>query len=113
MKTRKGFVSNSSTTSFCIYGIALEDSKNEKANYKIQDKAREAKLQFIYGPEYDDYIYIGRPWKSIKDDETGAEFKASVERIAKEVFGEDKCYVYEEAWRIAVADGREVPRQEV
>jgi hypothetical protein len=98
MKTRRGFVSNSSTTSFCIYGIAV-DYRDEEANQDIEDKAHKAGFQCIYGPDYDEYIYLGRSWSSIKDDETGAEFKASVEEIAKEIFGKDKCYAYEEAWR--------------
>jgi hypothetical protein len=43
--------------------------------------------------------FIGIPWRNIKDDETGAEFKARIEAKMKELFGDDvKCGTHEEAW---------------
>ena len=40
MKTRQGFVSNSSSTSFCIYGVYLDEDDmfhaKEKFNYNWQ-----------------------------------------------------------------------------
>jgi len=48
---------------------------------------------------YDCY-YIGRSWDTIKDDETGLQFKQSVEEKIKTLFGDEvKCETYECAWR--------------
>jgi len=49
--------------------------------------------------EYDT-AYIGRSWSSIGDDETGKQFKESVKKEIKKVFGEDlKCSTHEEVWQ--------------
>jgi len=158
MKIRQGFVSNSSTTSFLIYGFSAnnpdfdgavellinfkkenEDIFNTNINKiiaKYENRANkwaaekvevyklirlinhpdilkdnkeiikrhitdEDTLYGILGLEYHctDYSnYVGRSWDSVRDDETGAEFKASVEKVAKH-FGEGiKCGTIEEAW---------------
>jgi len=47
----------------------------------------------------DYYYYFGRSWCDIDDDETGRQFKDSVEKEVKALFGEDvKIETYEEAW---------------
>jgi hypothetical protein len=101
MKIRKGFVSNSSSSSFCIYGIDL----NESADLSFLSKAEYSDPE-IEGLEIHRYadcgIYIGRSWCAIKDDETGAMFKKSIEEKLKEVF-KDKieipaCRTHSEAW---------------
>ena len=46
-----------------------------------------------------DTLYIGISWPRIKDDEKGAEFKESIEKQMKDIFGEDTvCGTHEEAW---------------
>ena len=95
MKIRNGFVSNSSTSSFCIYGAAIDKSKVD------EDAVEKAGLEYHRGDPNngDDYVYIGRSWCSIKDDETGAQFKKNIEILLKEMFETTKCSTYEEAWR--------------
>jgi hypothetical protein len=51
------------------------------------------------GPDSES-CYVGRSWDTIKDDETGAEFKKSVEAKIAEIVGKEvKCSTMEEAWR--------------
>lgn len=121
MKVRKGFVSNSSTSSFCIYGIQADSEMLAKA-VKILDPESELvedggygeyvtseweagdvvsnKTNLEYHQAYCEYNYFGRSWSGIGDDETGKQFKDSVEKEIKSLFGEDvKCFTIEEAWR--------------
>lgn len=95
MKIRNGFVSNSSTSSFCIFGIYLD--KYEGDEYELEKKARELGLEMEY-PPYGNPA-IGRSFSSIKDDETGAQFKQSVrDNLAKLGLPTDKVSLCEEAW---------------
>ena len=55
MKTRNGFVSNSSTTSFCIYGIRLEEHPQKfKFSQYIKDYENEHKANIKRGVNYFD-----------------------------------------------------------
>jgi len=98
MKIRKGFVSNSSSTSFMIYGICLGD-KNMEEQDEIEEAIEGSDLAFHRG-QCDDDVYVGRDYSSIKDDETGAQFKQDVEEKLKELnlLGDHKCGHHEEAW---------------
>jgi hypothetical protein len=95
MKVRRGFVSNSSTTSFCIYG-AFVDTDEEL----MYDKCYEADLE-CYSYPYDRGYWVGLDWACIRDDETGAQFKARVEGKLFELFKvrPEDCSTHEEAWR--------------
>lgn len=109
MKTRTGFVSNSSSSSFCIYGICMneesimEDLKleGELGNdiaYDFLCKNLPKGWTVTWGPECEE-MYIGRNWISVKDDETGLEFKESIKFILEELFGKKiNCRTHEEAW---------------
>ena len=46
-----------------------------------------------------DYHYIGRSWDSVGDDETGKQFKESVETKLAEMLGKKvECCTVSEAW---------------
>ncbi len=117
MKIRRGFVSNSSSCSFCIYGISIEPQKLCEKLIENGIKLTEADKEEIYewfddksnkltenlgirgGSEYDDYLYIGKEWANISDDQTGAEFKKEKEEKIEKLIGKDiKCFTHEEAW---------------
>lgn len=109
MKIRHTLVSNSSSSSFIIYGIntSIDQIKNyaelnfsENEEYKNRNKNEYgvigflndeiSKIEFIADYE-DDSVYIGRSYETIKDDETGRMFKDSVEEFIKEHFPQSKC----------------------
>ncbi len=110
MKVRSGFVSNSSSSSFCIYGAEIDscdfEEKIKKLNPELADEECIYELTEsldttldIHTPSDYDTIYIGRSWSSIGDDETGKQLKENVEKEIKKLFGEDiKCSTQEEAY---------------
>ena len=112
MKIRVGFVSNSSTSSFCIYGVYFnsgeltriittpyikakilltsinkdETDSNKIKNYdlieEILNTFPEIDLEY-YCPEGSDGVYVGRDWTSIQDEQTAGEFKKSIRETIK------------------------------
>lgn len=99
MKIRIGFISNSSSCSFCIYGVTIKADDTIEQE-EIIERAEKADLEALYGPDYDTTIYVGRSWRGIGNDETGAIFKADVEKKVKEAFGPNTypCSTWEEGW---------------
>ena len=119
MKTRNGFVSNSSTSSFMFYGIQVDKSKikidkgrlpegfgtedldDEYAVADIVDEiCNTAGLGSSEG-EYESVYSIGLCPSSIGGDETGDQFKARSKRLIEETFpelGSVKCGWISEAW---------------
>jgi len=114
MKKRNGFVSNSSSSSFLIYGIVIEPSellnaldiskeefedKHSGSTYDLLDTIMEDVDGFEWHDPWDDGCFIGASWSSVKDDETGAEFKTRVEKTLREKFGASLKYdTHEGAW---------------
>lgn len=84
MKIRSGFVSNSSSTSFALWGIEVPSDSD------VYEKIREnykSKLQSHTGLDdlSQDCCYIGLSPEEMKDDETLKEFKERViQAIVKE-----------------------------
>lgn len=118
MKTRIGFVSNSSSSSFLIYGTYIRNVKSSipqevseayAKEYKcpIEDIDSDELLNFYLKnsdigyrhPCESDYYFIGKSWDRIGDNQTGKQFKDSIEIEIKKLFGNDvKCDTHEASW---------------
>jgi len=117
MKIRNGFVSNSSSSSFLIYGFYFEDKKSfnkvfEEEIKKFLDDGEDSgdfdveEIDWcepcidgmkIHAPGEWYNIYVGQSWDSIGDDETGRAFK---QKIAKwgEKYGLIEPNTFAKAW---------------
>ena len=112
MKIRRGFVSNSSSTSFCVYGAEIEYDdfiaflpQDYVAKKLLLDEISEEDLPQLIEEHLSDIfegtslyavnsweqrtVYIGRELVTLRDDETGKEFKDSVLETLKEIFDDD------------------------
>jgi hypothetical protein len=150
MKIRTGFVSNSSSSSFCLWGISKETSEMRKiladradkdAAFRMKlvdsmkercsDKKEAARLNnadylrdalddmdgwelpavieslaengevFASGGGSDGYyVYFGLHATCVRDDETGAQFKARGDKLVSDIMGAPTdCGWEEEGWR--------------
>jgi predicted transcriptional regulator len=113
MKIRTGFVSNSSSSSFCIFGAIVpddldlmtlvpddlevdEDDVDNEVDEAVYEAAEKAGLEW---ESIDDTHFVGVSWKEVKDNETGAQFKKRVTKAVKKFLGVDvECETHEEAW---------------
>ena len=114
MKIRPGFVSNSSSCSFCIYGVGLEqedmlkmlkledNEENEgKDTYELFEELEEIvkDLDLELNSMMGDCFYIGRSYSDIKDNETGKQFKDKVRQQLSELGITKEPDYISEAWR--------------
>ena len=115
MKIRTGFVSNSSTSSFLMYGYmatpeelvemlqktgAMSENDNDLDDWAWKNEELN-KMGISAETCYEGYeAGIGRSWSDVRDDQTGAEFKAEVEEALKTLLGPDiKVGTISAAWR--------------
>lgn len=117
MKIRNGFVSNSSSSSFCIYGTALEfgevleklnESKyfteeelenfdEDEGIYEIGEIISKKTTLSVHVDGEGDTLWVGKEWSTIGDDETGREFKESIKTELEKLLGVDvDCDTYDE-----------------
>ena len=96
MKIRNGFVSNSSSSSFLIYGTQVEGVYDYEKMEEMCDKLKDNELRYFGSSDMG--FYIGRSWGSVRDNETGKAFKESVEKGVEAVLGKTECGTHEAAW---------------
>jgi hypothetical protein len=105
MKIRSGFVSNSSSSSFCIYGVCIDSWNKLKDAYQnltgnmVNDDGDgyydicdtiQNRTGLFYEIDYgSEYFYFGQQYTNQPDDKTFGQFKEETNNKIKEVFGED------------------------
>lgn len=96
MKIRVGFVSNSSSESFLIYGVAVD---KKAITAEIEKMINETDLQIEYEPDNDYTKYVGKSWDSIGDFQTGMQFRTDIIEKCQKIFGENiVCETHARAW---------------
>lgn len=115
MKVRTGFVSNSSSSSFLIYGVAstrsefielvgLEPDSDEAVALEddIYGWCEENLPSLTHESPYDSGMhFVGLSWDAVGDDETGKQFKNRVFKELKKVFPnikKEQLGTHAEAW---------------
>lgn len=126
MKIRNGFVSNSSTSSFCIYGTKINsDFKfSDEVLKEFIDKNYDGVLEEVVDMEYflddirdeifynlvkkigieyhntyeSEYGFLGLSYTELKDDETGKEFRDRATALVRMIIPDAKCEHIEESW---------------
>lgn len=103
MRIRHGFVSNSSSTSFCIFGLAVKmNTDDEWENIEEKVECSDTELETFYGDpdSWERMGYIGIDRTYIGNDETGQQFKDRVAALVEQIVpgqGEN-CENHEESY---------------
>lgn len=96
MKIRTGFVSNSSSTSFMIYGTTV--TKQELRDINLYEKFRGTDIEWHCPPD-DDFYFVGLGYENMHGDETKNQFQARAEALLKPVLGDSiQCGDISESW---------------
>ena len=82
MKIRLGFVSNSSSTSFCIYGTIVNTGGGEPKYWELTEKIEKAGLAYHQLYEDSDDLVVGGEPKNCLDNQTMGDFKKEIEEPA-------------------------------
>lgn len=116
MKIRTGFVSNSSSSSFVVYGVSMDVTDLRNILIKLGEKPEEVenwgswdcgdalvghlgKGWAVGGPSDWDERMVGRTYQSMDDDETAKQFKDSVKVKLTELLGKEVQPAHiEEGW---------------
>jgi len=110
MKIRLGFVSNSSSSSFCVYGLSLRSidfinyskRKNPMTEHEYEELDMDQTAQLVdkiiekHIKKYklnnelryeldDEYVYVGRPYETLGENETGHAFKELAKKILEQL----------------------------
>lgn len=88
MKIRNGFVSNSSTTSFCICGFSVKENWPQFLQHQDKKRSETASKLDSYHCEDAEVSYYGLAIEEMKDDETLQQFKDRTKSLCKEIFGD-------------------------
>ena len=120
MKVRNGFVSNSSSSSFCLYGAELSDGDivtlankfgidtldddgdeidaeelMDEVNTHLENEGYKSRI-VNDGPEY--AYFLARYYYDLGDDETGKQFESSVNDVLEKHLPGREAGYHEEVW---------------
>lgn len=98
MKIRTGFVSNSSSSSFCLFGVRFNNNvKNVISTLTLSEPDDDIDHELFFRSylnntnlevqvcNEEDIVFIGRHYTSIGESETGYQFKTSVKNDLKKL----------------------------
>lgn len=85
MKIRSGFVSNSSSSSFCILGVEVDSETFKKVNAIPYKERNEETLNTETSISYEGQYYLGYEPGKMKDDETLGHFKDRIVNAASKL----------------------------
>jgi hypothetical protein len=85
MKIRSGFVSNSSSSSFCILGVEVDNETYDKVDAISYSERTPETLNTETSISYEGQYYLGYDPSKMKDDETLSQFKDRIVEAANKL----------------------------